>query len=653
MHIPLFKFSLSFRTRLNLLLSFVLGGICLFVYFYFPAKMEEQSMNILRSKAQSLTEIYASSAAPAVYFNDADALAEVVRIAQNNGDLRFFIITDRTSQLIAGHNVELALTSNYRAATSSGVRIADQQVFVISKAIVMNSHTIGTVYIGFGLDEIRTTVEKNRRVILFVSLSILCIGLVILYFISYIVTQPINTMAGIFRTITDGDYTKRVGKTTIHETDRLADSFNKMADSVQKAQSELHLANKTLEYRVTERTRDLQREIQQHKITELALRESEERYRTLIDLSPDGIAVHNKEKFVFVNSAMVSLLHSYSVNKLLQSSIVDFLPNERKKKFREQLIRLLYGTEQTLVTEEVLILPDGTHVVTEIAAMKLNTQDEPSIQIVVRDITERVKNEERRIALEKHMVHVQKMESIGTLASGMAHDFSNILSVIVTGVNKLTFMRDVNKQDIADIADHITRAAGRGGALVKQLLTFAKKNDVKFEPLSINPIILEIAKVLQQTFPQNISFDFRLAANVKPITADSNQIHQVMLNLCLNARDAMPNGGTLVISTENVLTSSITNIGIKIQEQECVCVKVSDTGVGISDDMKKRIFEPFYTTKEQGKGSGLGLAMVYGIVESHHGFIDVRSKEGEGTTFYLFFPVFEEKLIPQKIKEPR
>lgn len=642
------NFSLSFRTRLNIVLTVVLGAICSIVYYYVPKKMEEQSMNILRSKAVSIAQISASSAAPAVYFNDADALAEVVRIAQNNNDLRFLIITDHTSQLTAGHNVEEALTLNYRLAHPAGIISSDQRTLMISTGIVMGGKPIGTMYIGISLDEMSAAIARSRQLLLAACIVVMCIGIVIVHVMSYFVTKPINSMVDIFRHIAQGDYTKRVAMTAIRETDRLAESFNSMADAVQKAQSELHLANKTLEYRVAERTRDLQREIQQHKMTEMALRESEERYRSLIDLSPDGIAVHNEEKFVFVNSSMTTLLRSHGSAELLKVSILDFLPGGRREEFREHLIRLLYGTEQTLVTEETLLLSDGSHIVAEIAATKLSFQGNPSIQIVIRDITQRIKNEERRVMLEKQMVQAQKMESIGTLASGISHDFSNILSIIVTGVNKLTFLKEVNKESIAEIADHIVRAANRGSALVKQLLTFAKRNEVNFETLSVNPIILEIAKVLQQAFPQDISLDVRLAANLKLIKADSNQIHQVLLNLCLNARDAMPNGGRLVIETENIATSSISHAGLTIHEPECVCVKVSDTGIGMPEEMKKRIFEPFYTTKEQGKGSGLGLAMVYGIVESHRGVIDVVSKEGEGTMFCLYFPALNEVSVSQK-----
>ncbi len=642
------NFSLSFRTRLNIIMMVVLGAICSFVYYYVPGKMEEHSTQLLRSKARAIVEISATTAAPALYFNDADALAEVVRIAQSNTDVRFLIITDHTSQLTAGHNVEHALTLNYRLANSSGIISSDQRTLMISTNISMDNRPIGTMYLGISLDDMLTEIGRSRQLLLTTCLLVMGIGIVLIHIMSYFVTRPINSMAMVFRHIAEGDYTKRVDMTAIRETDRLADSFNRMADSVQKAQTELHLANKTLEYRVAERTRDLQREIQQHKLTELALRESEERYRTLIDLSPDGIAVHNEEKFVFVNSSMTTLLRSHGPAELLKLSILDFLPGGRKVEFREHLIRLLYGTEQTLITEETLLLSDGSHIVVEIAATKLSFQGNPSIQIVIRDITQRIKNEERRVMLEKQMVQAQKMESIGTLASGISHDFSNILSIIVTGVNKLTFLKEVNREAIAEIADHIIRAANRGSALVKQLLTFAKKNEIKFDTLSINPIILEIAKVLQQTFPQNISLDVRLAANLKPIKADSNQIHQVMLNLCLNARDAMPDGGRLVIETENIQTSSINHAGLKIRESECVCVKVSDTGIGMQEEMKKRIFEPFYTTKEHGKGSGLGLAMVYGIVESHRGVIDVVSKEGEGTMFCMYFPVLSEEHVFQK-----
>ena len=194
-------------------------------------------------------------------------------------------------------------------------------------------------------------------------------------------------------------------------------------------------------------------------------------------------------------------------------------------------------------------------------------------------------------------------------------------------------------QKLSQSIDTITKATERGADLVKQLLTFARKTETFFETVSINDMIREINQLLKETFPKTITISTSLDQDLPAIVADASQIHQVLLNLCVNARDAMPSGGTLSISTGAIEGEAVRSRFPKATARFYVQIQVTDTGLGMDEATRHRIFEPFFTTKELGKGTGLGLAVVFGIIEKHNGFIDVRSAPGEGTSFTVYLPI--------------
>jgi CheY-like chemotaxis protein len=190
----------------------------------------------------------------------------------------------------------------------------------------------------------------------------------------------------------------------------------------------------------------------------------------------------------------------------------------------------------------------------------------------------------------------------------------------------------------------IAKAAERGAGLVRQLLTFARKTDIRMEPISVNDSVSEVSKLLAETFPKTITMTTKLEPGLPAITADANQIHQVLVNLCVNARDAMPGGGELSLTTRLVSGEFVRPKFFKAHAREYIQITVADTGAGMDETTRSRIFEPFFTTKAIGKGTGLGLAVVFGIMESHDGFVDVNSEVGRGSSFDLYFPV-ETRII--------
>ncbi|HTR81199.1 MAG TPA: PAS domain S-box protein [Bacteroidota bacterium] len=250
---------------------------------------------------------------------------------------------------------------------------------------------------------------------------------------------------------------------------------------------------------------------------------------------------------------------------------------------------------------------------------------------IKQDITDRKR-------LQEQLLQAQKMESVGTLAGGIAHDFNNILGIIIGYATVLERLGDDPEKFSESIAA-INRAVQRGAGLVRQILTFARKSETSFQPLDVNVLVKELISMLYETFPKIITFSRTLEKDLPLIDADHTQLHQTVLNLCVNARDAMPNGGTLAIRTSKISGDSLRQQFAEARNIDYVCVSVADTGEGMDEELTKRIFEPFFTTKEKGRGTGLGLAVVHGVIHAHHGFINLESEIGKGTTFSLFFPV--------------
>lgn len=257
----------------------------------------------------------------------------------------------------------------------------------------------------------------------------------------------------------------------------------------------------------------------------------------------------------------------------------------------------------------------------------------------------------QRERLHEELLQAQKMESIGTLAGGIAHDFNNLLNVILGYASLLEQSATANQ--ISAGVDVIKETVTRGSSLVRQLLAMARKSETQFERTEINGLLQGLQALLQETFPKTIDVFIHLEPNLPALMADPNQLHQAMLNLCLNSRDAMPEGGELLLKTGTISGVELRRHFQEARDDHYVRISVTDTGHGLDKAIKNRVFEPFFTTKSQGQGSGLGLSVVYGIVTNHSGFIDMASEPGRGTTFDIYLPVPSDAgaLIPAE--EPR
>ena len=270
----------------------------------------------------------------------------------------------------------------------------------------------------------------------------------------------------------------------------------------------------------------------------------------------------------------------------------------------------------------------------ELSSVFLSWEGRPASLNFLRDITVEKK-------LESQLVHAQKMEAVGTLAGGIAHDFNNLLQAVQGYAELLLLPKGEGEPGYRELQE-ISRAAKRGGELTRQLLTFSRKVESKLQPVDLNRIVEDVRLLLERTIPKMIKIELHLTGNLHHVNADASQVEQILMNLAVNARDAMPDGGTLRIETKNVvLDEDARRSQPELTPGKYVLLAVADTGQGMDKSTLENIFDPFFTTKEVGKGTGLGLAMVYGIVKNHHGHITCVSKPGEGTAFEIYLPAVE------------
>jgi nitrogen-specific signal transduction histidine kinase/CheY-like chemotaxis protein len=253
--------------------------------------------------------------------------------------------------------------------------------------------------------------------------------------------------------------------------------------------------------------------------------------------------------------------------------------------------------------------------------------------------------------LRAQLMQAQKMEAVGTLAGGIAHDFNNLLQVVI-GYSEIMLLDKTLSDKLKQKVRSINKVASNGADLVRRLLTFSRKTETRPKPLDLNYEINQIQKLLDRTIPKMIEIEQNLSDNLNPINADASQIEQIIMNLTVNARDAMPDGGKLIIETDNVtLDATYCATHIEAKPGLYVLLTVSDTGHGINKKTLEHIFEPFFTTKGPGQGTGLGLAMVYGIVKQHGGYTTCYSEPGVGTTFKIYFPAMILQVISEKPTE--
>lgn len=437
-----------------------------------------------------------------------------------------------------------------------------------------------------------------------IALTVLVIGSVFLYFLIKRITGPLNRLTEGVITIGRGEAVERLPEETSDEIGKLAVAFNDMSES---------LINR-----------------------EAALKESEEKYRRLFELESDAIFLiedvtgkilevnltatgmygYTRDEFLNINERDLFAVHENDTQPYIGGGISMPVYHHRKK--------------------------DSTVFPVETSVTRLSWHGKDVRISAVRDITERIHAEEERAKLEDKLRTAQKMEAIGTLAGGIAHDFNNVLGIIV--VNTELAMYDIPEGvQIHENLDEIMKACLRARDMVRQILAFSRKDEARTKPIMMTPLVKESVKLFRLSKNDNIDMVQDIRSETDIVMADPTQIHQVIMNLYSNAAYVLKEtGGTITVTLDNIeLNEAKMSEYPTLKPGKYIKLSVQDTGQGMQPDILERIFDPYFTTKKFGEGSGMGLAITHGIVKSHAGAITVESEPGKGTVFHVLFPLIE------------
>ncbi|MBU4276065.1 MAG: PocR ligand-binding domain-containing protein [Proteobacteria bacterium] len=384
----------------------------------------------------------------------------------------------------------------------------------------------------------------------------------------------------------------------------------------------------------------LQKEINERKQAEAALRDSEARLRTLIHTIPDLVWLKDQQgTYTLCNSRFESFFGASEKN-IIGKSDYDFVDKEMADHFRRHdKIAMAQGKPSKNV-EEVTFADDGHREILETIKTPMYTSDGQLAGVlgIGRDITERTRAQEEKLLLEEQYHQAQKVESIGRLAGGVAHDYNNALSVII-GFTELAMDEVDPAGPLRANLDQVLTAAQRAADITRQLLAFARKQPIAPQVLDLNGIVESMLKMLRRLISEEIDLTWAPGTELWPVKLDPSQVDQILANLCVNARDAIEEQGKITIETGNAtFDDAYCADHSGFIPGEFVLLAVSDNGCGIGKDILDNMFEPFFTTKDADKGTGLGLSTVYGIVKQNKGFINVYSEPGEGTTIKLYLP---------------
>lgn len=660
----------SIRAKLTLIVMLTTSAALLFAVVAMGAFDMLNYRNQLRRDAVAVAGIVANNCTAALSFNDAQSAQEILNALKADRHLGSAAIWEANGERLAVYRRPDWNSLTSPTAHANQVDFTAQAIEV-TQLVVLNGERLGTVTLQMDPSPFYERMGRGALTGLVVLLAAAGAGYLLTVRMQRSITAPIQLLAGASSKIaSEKNYSIRVAKHANDELGQLVDDFNYMLTQIERGDKALREAQAELERRVAERTRELfganqqlhlevsnhkqareesdalrdrlqvayenlKQEAAQRSAMQERLKSSEERFSKAFSASPVALAIltRSSQGFVDVNDRFARLV-GQDRSSFIRHDLFS-LPLWSVPETRARIEQLLQDGQPLRNWECQIKGPDGKlrHAVLSAEAFQLG--DQSCVLLMTEDVSDRVN-------LEGQLRQSQKMEAIGQLAAGVAHDFNNLLTVVQGYTQLLLAMQQpggMGREALEKILGATQRAAGLTG----QLLMFSRKQVNQPKAVDLNAVVSNVTGMLRPLLGENIRLNLHPAKTLPAIMADAAMLEQVLVNLAVNARDAMPKGGDLIITT---FTSEIDDSYLKCRPQASagtfVGLQVSDAGMGMDAVTLERIFEPFFTTKGAGKGTGLGLATVYGIIKQHRGWVEVASQVGVGTTFKIFIPAVEK-----------
>lgn len=609
------------------------------------------SRHFFVSELSSITRVVNINSAASLTFFDSKVAKETLQSVFSVKSVEYAAIIDRNGHIFSEFKrKDEPLRAAVQAIPKEGHTFGMNTVDIYQK-IHLENEVIGYIHIRSNLNPLYLRLGLfNGLLVAILALSLVG-GYRVFSWIQKIVTRPIQSLVELMNGVSrDNDYSIRAPVTSGDEIGVLAQGFNEMLQKIQQRDSELEASQKQLEKLVERRTaqlidsnRQLQRELSERVKIEQALSESELRYRTIFETSGSAnIIIEDDMTISMANSAFVTIA-GYPKDEIEgKKKTIDLFVGDDVARVREYHYLRRIDPVAAPKNYDTCLVSKGGDLRDVYVTVSMIPGTKQSVASLI-DLTDYKR-------LESQLLHSQKMEAIGQLAGGVAHDFNNILTAII-GYASLMNMKIDSSNPLRTYADSILSSAHKAAHLTQGLLAFSRKQIIAPKSVDLNEVIKKIEGLLERLMGEDVTIETNLDEGPAVALVDQGQFEQILINFATNARDAMPGGGTFRIETGIAVIDAayIERHGYGKPGTYAV-VTVSDTGTGMAKDILDHVFEPFYTTKEVGKGTGLGLAIIYGIVKQHNGYINVYSEEGQGTVFHIYLP-FGHKVNRQAEKK--
>jgi PAS domain S-box-containing protein len=634
----------------NKLLIASISTICLILFFASAILLTSEVIslrNSLKNDLMSYSKTTAANVGAALAFQDRASAMETLEALKPIPTIIGVAIYDAQGRIFVrySHDANVPIPEKITwYGYHSGLYHFD-----FSDTIILDGEIIGSVYICAELASFYSRMLRYALTLVIIMGLAFILSYILFTKLHQIITKPLFALTDIMHTVSkEQDYSIRA---QVHEKDELgylAHGFNEMLEKIHERDTELALYRTRLEELVEKRTteltvtnRELEKELTERFRVEKELLESEHRYRTIFETTGNpSVIIGADMTILMVNSAFERISghrREEVEGKMNWTSFIAADDIERLKEYH-QTRRI---DPQSVPTEyECHVIDKAGNILNVLITSASIPGTDRSISSML-DMTERKR-------LEEQLIQSQKMEAIGQLAGGVAHDFNNILTSII-GYGNLIQMKIPDNDKLTQYMNPLLASADKAKHLTQALLAFSRKQIISPKPVDLNEIIENVKTFLVRLIGEDIEVTTHFLKKDLVVFADTGQIDQVLMNFATNARDAMPDGGTFSIETD------VVTIGETFFKKhhygkpgQYALIRVSDTGVGISKKIMEHIFEPFFTTKEVGKGTGLGLSIVYGIVKQNNGYINAYSEPGHGTVFKIYLPLIESRVEPEK-----